>query len=182
MPTTHTNTSVGICWWKVQFSPPMFDCQHCRAIIHTVLRLVFLSSPRATLALSRQSVLRWDFGRIWATVGHQSHCGISSKLPIRHLQPVKVSLLLIPDCKSSPHGPWCTGKRFILIHFLPCCAAVWEDFAVVLLFSGNSWEESSLWQRGKLQCAVCNGEAQRIQLSNSSLLCTSPHRLTRPCY
>lgn len=45
-------------------------------------------------------------GRIWETTGRQTQCGGgggSTALPIRRLQPVKVSALLTPDCKSSSH-------------------------------------------------------------------------------
>ncbi len=94
---------------EVQFSPPVWTANMTELQYNTHrCKAGFLICPCATLALSRRTVLRWDSGGsgwIWATAGHQSHCGIGSTRPIRHLQPVKVSVLLMPDCKSSCHGP-----------------------------------------------------------------------------
>lgn len=139
------------------------------------------SSPCAALAVSRWSVLKWDSGGsgwICATAGHQSHCGISSTFPIRRLQPVKVSVLLIPDFKSSSYGPGYSGESLALAHFLANCAAVWEDlagfFSSSFFWQGNSGEESRLWQRWWLPCAI---ENERLSL----FLCISPNHLITAC-
>lgn len=187
---THASTlvSVGICCGKCSFHPPVWIAKVAELQYNThCCEAGFLSCPCATLALSRRTVLRWDSGgsgRIWATAGHQSHCGISSTRPIRRLQPVKVSVLLMPDCKSSSRGPpnaagkGCHGFIFSLTVLL--CGRILQ-FVFFFLLWGNSWEESSPWQRCCLQCAAENGKAQWIQLSYSFLLCISPNHLTLPC-
>lgn len=80
-------------------------------------------------------------GRIWATAEHQSHCGIGSTLSIWRLQPVKVSVLLMPDCKSS-------SPRFIfsltvlvsgrILQCIFCCEVTAEKKALPGKSAGSS--------------------------------------------
>lgn len=116
--------SVGICWWEVQFHP-LCGLQTLQSYNTHGFEAGFLSSPEQHLLSACRAC--WDetlgdLDRSEAeTAGHQSHCGISSKLPIQRLQAVKVSLLLMPDCKSNAHVVGKGSSRFIFSLTVPLC-------------------------------------------------------------